>query len=202
MLLIGGSLLFYALRPMDPTSVGLGFRSHRSSFGSSGIGNVGWLMPPNTLISTSYVANVTLSGFIEATLNVFPYQIKPGTALHLGLYLNGRLSATQDYDLSGNYTTPATILGPVDHGVANFSNSLLGFTVSDLPLGTTFPPGTTMTVTAWASNPIWVQVDTIPLTKSYETFGMISYSAPSLLIPDVGIISPRTLSVGLESSAR
>jgi len=198
-LLVGSSLILFVVPPQQ-SPVRLGFTSHRSSFGSRGIGNVGWFMPADTLISTSYSANRTLVGFIEATLNVFPYQITPGTVLYLGLYTNGRLAATQDYNLSSSHKTPATILGNVENGVASFSNSLLGFTVSQFPLNATLPVGTTVTVTVWVSNPIWVEVDGTSVTHSYESFGLGS-SPPSVIVAEAGNIGPHTLSVGLESNA-
>jgi hypothetical protein len=132
---------------------------------------------------------------------VFPYQIRQGTVLYLGLYVNDRLAATQRYDLSGTYETPATLVGTIGTGVANFSNSMLGFTVSEFPLNTTLPAGTAVTVMTWASNPIWVQVDGRSTTQSYETQGVNSYSPAMTIVENSGTITPQTLSVELESSA-
>jgi len=197
-------------QPAQPAPIRPGYTLHRSSFGSNGVGNTGWLMPANTIISTSYVANSSLSRFIVGTLNVFPYHVVPGTVLRLGIYLNGQLAAARDYDLtgsykdqdiSGNYNTPATMLGNVENGMANFSNSLVGFTVSEFPLKGTLPSGTMVTVTAWASHPLWVQVDRTAPVHSYEASTLASYSPSVVVAANAGTVTPYTLSVGLETNA-
>lgn len=193
-ILAGGSAQSPLTRP-------LGMSTHPLRFGSSGIGSTGWLMPGNTLVSTSHTSTQQLFGFIGATLNVFPYQIQSGTALYLNLYLDGQLAATSDYTLTDSYTTPATVVTTIGRDVANFSNSMLGFTVAQIPLTSPFLAGTQVTVLVWASNPIWVQVDATSLTHSYETPGLTSYPPSSVIIPEQGTVGPYTLSVGLESAA-
>jgi hypothetical protein len=201
-LLIGGSILLLALVfPHVPLTKPSGLSTHALQFGSQGSGTVGWLLPADTPISTSYTSNQSLTGFIGATLNIFPYEIIPGTILELSLYVDGQLAATQSYTLSGTYHTPATIVRTIAGGVANFSNSMLGFTVSELSLKTTLPPGTTVTVITWASSPLWAQVDPAPLTQSHELGASTSYSAVETIIEDSGSVAPYTLSVGLESNA-
>jgi hypothetical protein len=201
-LLIGGSIILLALGFSHVLNVNpLGLSTHALQFGSRETGTVGWLLPADTPISTSYTSNHSLTGFIGATLNVFPYEVVPGTILQLGLYVDGQLAATQSYTLSGTYHTPATIVQTIATGVANFSNSMLGFTVSELSLKTTLPPGTNVTVTAWASSPIWAQVDPTPLTQSYEMQASTTYSPVATIIEDSGSVAPYTLSVGLESNA-
>lgn len=187
------------VEPFHPKSLGLS--THPFRFGSSGSGNIGWLMPGNTLVSTSQIANGSLSGFVEATLNVFPYQIEKGTTISLSLYLNGALVTTTSYDLFGNHATPATVTRMIQPGVANFSNSLLGLTVSQFPLNAVIPPGTSVTVTSWVNHPVWVQIDTISPAHSYETVGVSLYSpAPTVTMGDT--LAPYTLSVGVESDGQ
>ncbi len=199
-LLIGGSLLVLATHSSSGPVRPLGLSSHRLSFGSSGLGNTGWLVPANTLISTSYTSDQRLSGFVVATLNAFPYQIRAGTVLYLGLYIAGQLAATEKYVLNGNYKSPASIVGTSQNGIASFSNSTLGFTVSQFPLSKPYPRGTMVTVTVWVNNPIWVQIDATSPAHSYEMSGVVSYSAPTSAAAEAGIIGPYTLSVGFESS--
>src|SRR5216683_2585903 len=85
----GTTLLVFAARNTEPHRVNpFGASTHPSRFGSSGIGSIGWRIPANALIATYHLANRSLSGFLEATLNVFPYEIQTGTSLRLGLYVN------------------------------------------------------------------------------------------------------------------
>jgi hypothetical protein len=202
LLVIGVSVLLFAAGALQFSRVRpLGLSTHRLHFGGAGIGSAGWLMPANTSISTSHSAGQSLSGFIEATLNVFPYKIQPGTVLYLSLYTNDHFVANQEYDLSGTYQTPATMTRMSGTGVADFSDSMLGFTVSQMSLNTALPAGTKVTVVTWVSNPIWVQVDSTSLTQSYEAQGVTTYSPPSVIIANSGTITPYTLSVGFESAA-
>ena len=131
-------------------------------------------------------------------LNVFPYQVQSGTILVLGLYLNGRFAAAQNYTLTGSYIHPATILGNTGQGLANFSNSRVGFTVSLFPIKTIVPMGAAITVTAWVSAPVWVQIDTASLTHSYET-SVSTNALPAIIVAESGSAAPYTLSVELES---
>ncbi len=199
MLIASVSILAFATPGIWPVSP-LGANPHRLSFGSSGIGTNGWLMPPNTLVQTSHTANHTLSGFVEGTFNVFPYHVLPDTKIYLGLYLNGQLVATREYDSPYNYNAPATILGNVVNGAANFTDSMLVFNVSLLDLSKTLPSGTIMTLTAWVSKPLWVQIDRSSPTHSYETLGLVAYSPPSVVDISAGIIAPYTLSVWFETN--
>ncbi len=200
LLLVGASLLILAAKPMVPYQGRFPANVNRLSFGSSQTGDTGWLMPANTVISTSYVANQSLSSFIGAALNVYPYEIQSGTALDLGLYVKAKLVATQNYVLTGIYKTPATILRNAGSGLAEFSNSTVGYTVALLHLTSSFPAGTKVTVTAWASNPVWIQVDTPPLSRSYELTSSLQYTPPEIIAPEAGSIAPYALSIGLESS--
>lgn len=196
-----GLLLVLAVLALsNPPLRPLGLSTHRSEFGSTGLGRIGWRLPANTIVSTSHTANQSLSGFIAAKMNVFSYQIKPGTVLYLSLYVNGQFSATQKYELTGVYDNPATVVGSVGMEVANFSGSTLGFTVSQLSLGSPLPAGTIVTVTTWASDPIWVQVDNTSQTRSYATPNVSSFSAPSVITANAGDLTPHTVSVELESS--
>jgi hypothetical protein len=194
-LLLGASLIVFASSPVGSLPGPLGMNSRHWSWGSPGKGNTGWLIPADTLISTSYSMNQSVSSFIEGQIIAFTYQIQPGTVLYLGLYLNGQLAASQNYTLKTSYDNPAFVVGNMESGIANFSNSRLVFTVSELNLKTTIPAGTMLTVTAWASNPVWVQVDNPPLTNSYETLASTTSTPPSAIVPDSGVIAQHTISV-------
>jgi hypothetical protein len=201
LLVVAASLIIFAISGVPSVNRQLGATTNYDRFGSNGIGSIGWQVPPNTLVSTSHISNKPITGFIEATLNVFPYQIQGGTVLYLSLYLDGQLAAATKYDLSSSHGTPASVIGTAEKWVAKFSNSMLGFTVSQVPLNTTFPAGTKVTLLSWVNSPIWVQIDSNSPTHSYETLGFASYSALSSVKPEAGIIAPYTLSVGFESNA-
>jgi len=201
LLVVAASLIIFAISGVPSVNRQLGATTNYDRFGSNGIGSIGWQVPPNTLVSTSHISNKPITGFIEATLNVFPYQIQGGTVLYLSLYLDGQLAAATKYDLSSSNGTPASVIGTAEKGVAKFSNSMLGFTVSQVPLNTTFPAGTKVTLLSWVNSPIWVQIDSNSPTHSYETLGFASYSPLSSVKPEAGIIAPYTLSVGFESNA-
>jgi len=201
LLVVAASLLVFAISGAASVNRRLGATTNYDRFGSNGIGSIGWQVPPNTVVSTSHISNKSIVGFIEATLNVFPYQVQGGTVLYLSLYLDGQLAAATKYDLSSSYETPASVIGTVEKGVAKFSNSMLGFTVSQFPLNTSFPAGTKVTLLSWVNNPIWVQIDSNSQTHSYETLGVASYSSLSSVKPEAGIIAPYVLSVGFESNA-
>jgi len=200
LLVVAASLLVFAISGAASVNRRLGATTNYDRFGSNGIGSIGWQVPPNTVVSTSHISNKSIVGFIEATLNVFPYQVQGGTVLYLSLYLDGQLAAATKYDLSSSYETPASVIGTVEKGVAKFSNSMLGFTVSQFPLKS-FPAGTKVTLLSWVNNPIWVQIDSNSQTHSYETLGVASYSSLSSVKPEAGIIAPCVLSVGFESNA-
>jgi hypothetical protein len=167
-------------------------------FGSSELGTTGWLMPSNVSISTTYASNQSLNGFIEASFNVFPYQIPTGSLL-LGLYVNGNLVQVQRYNLSEGNNWSASVLQNVASNVANFTPSLRGYTVSAV-LTNPLPRGTNITVTALTTGPIWVQIDNAPTTHSYESMALSSGTLPASLTGGKGTIAPHTVSVGLEST--
>lgn len=195
MFLARASLVVFAVQG-DRVFPRLGYTTGHWSWGSNELGNSGWLMPSNSLISTSYSANRSLSTFIGAQLVVFPYQIQPGTVLYVGLYLNGQLGAAENYTLKTSYDNPAYVLGDVKNGVANFSDSRVVFTVSMIRLKATISAGTQITVTAWASKPIWLQIDKLPLTHSYETSTWVGPTPPSVILPTAGRVAECTLAVG------
>jgi hypothetical protein len=193
--LVGASLLVLALQPAQ-VFPRLGYTTHRWAWGSPSTGDTGWLMPADTQVSTSYSINQTVSSFIEGQIIVFTYQVQSGTVLDLGLYLNDNLASVQNYTMKIDYDNPAQVLGVVENGVANFSNSRFIFTVSELNLRTSIPAGTKLTITAWVSKPVWVQIDTPPLTNSYESSTSATFTPPSVIVPETGEIAQHTLSVG------
>ena len=189
----------------EPHIISPGLSSSHFALGSSGLSTVGWLMPSDTFIWTSYTTNQSLSNFIVATLNVFPYQIQPGTTLHLGLYVNGKLEATQVYDLGASSNAhPATSLSNVGSQLRNFTYSMMGFTVSLFPLNSVLPSGTTITVSVSVTNATWVQIENMAgstqQTVSYELNGFTASTLPTNL-PQTAIAAPYTLSVEVNSYA-
>ncbi len=151
-------------------------------FGTNSASSIGWLMPANTMVTTSLTANSSLNHIVDAAFNVFPFQL--GTKiLRLGLYVDGVLSAERSYNFSNLIEpTPATIaqnLSAVQGAqLANFSSSLVAIAVS-LELNGSLPAGTVVTVAAIASSPIWVQVTQNSGVTSHEEAA--TSSLPSVL---------------------
>jgi len=193
------SILVFAFG-VRPFGGQVGVSTHYLHFGSSGREHSGWLMPADTLISTSHTANGTLSVFITANLVVFLYQIPQGTILYVSLYLNGALTATKQYNLTA-YDGTTTVQGTDQNGAMNFSNPIPDLLGVGLSLSTTYPAGTEVTLLSWASNPLWVQIDNASLTHSYEISEQTSYAPPSSLT-EPGSVAPFILSVKVESYAQ
>lgn len=170
-------------------------------FGSIGRNFTGWLIPANTLISTSYVTNQSSNGFVSANLNVFPYRLPQNGVLYLGLYLNGELAANDSYNLGQSVAHPATFIRSTTSqsgtALASFSPSLEGYSVS-LFLHHPLPSGTTITVTTYVSQPIWVQIDQGATSPSY----IVSTSTPVPSTLGLGqVLAPYTLSIQAQSNA-
>jgi len=130
---------------------------------------------------------------MNAEVNAYTYQLQPGTLLVLGLYVNGQLRTSQNYTLTGSKGPSANVVGNIKDGsFANFTNNILSFSV--WLLRTPLPAGTVITVTIWASNPLWLQVDISPLTHSYDTINVASDTPPSIEATE-GILAPATVTV-------
>ncbi len=144
-------------------------------------------MPGDTRISTSYVANQTFDrNYMNAYVTVLSnssYQLQPRTTLSFGLYINGQLMGTRtcltdDISVSGGWES----YGTFSNGGTNLSTFECGVSLFRTP----FPAGSTLTVTVWSNHPLWIQVDSSPMTISYETFNVTSSSQPSTIDPHVG----------------
>jgi hypothetical protein len=161
---------------------------------------IGWLMPSNTRVSTSYVANQSFDhNYMNAYVTVLSnssYPVQQGTILLFGLYINGQLMASQTCSTDnpnrnggwasfGTWINKAFTLSMFDCGVSLFK----------IP----FPSGSTLTVTVWSNRPVWVQVDASPTTNSYETFNVALPAQPSTINPMSGIVAPRTITVNAYS---
>ena len=181
--------------------VALPNKSNSYFFGSSGSDFTGWLVPSRTLASTAYTTNHTLNGFVSATLNVFPYQLPQGGSLYLGLYVNAKLAAKSTYDQGPRVAHPASIMRSLENGsgnsLASSTPSLEGYSVT-LVLHSPLPSGTRITVTAYVSNPIWVQIDS-------NSPGLSYIEPASLPVPpslgSKGVSAPYTLSIQVQSNA-
>ncbi len=130
------------------------FGNHASSFG-------GWQMPANVLVSTSFKTTQSLNSFVSAGIYVFPYDKGDNTTLDLGLYVNGVLASSQSLQISHTDAHPASMVGSQldtpGGATANFTSSVEDFEVSIVPLVNSMPAGTTLTLTPYATSPIWVQ---------------------------------------------
>jgi hypothetical protein len=134
---------------------------------------LGWKAPDETMISTSFVINETLTTFVNANVNVFPYFQQNGS-LYLGLYVNGYLRATQSYNLTSEWG--ASVLNVVknsssDDQVVEFPAVLAGYEVSfSFIYGKPIASGSVVTVAALSSEPIWFQIsNTTTSISSYES---------------------------------
>lgn len=156
---------------------------------------VGWLMPEDTRISTSYVENQTFDrNYMNAYVTVLSnssYQLQPGTVLSFGLYINGNLMGsrtclTDNLNGSGGWASIGTI-----SNVYTLSTFECGVSLSNTP----FPGGTRLTVTVWSNHPTWIQVDSSPTTRSYETFNVTSLEQPLTINPMSGSVASHTITV-------
>ena len=157
---------------------------------------VGWLMPSDTRISTTYVANRTFDrNYMNAYLTILSnssYPLQPGTTLSFGLYINGLLMGTRtcltdNPSGSGGWASIGTI--------SDRSSSLSTFECGVSLFRTPFSAGSMLTVTVWSNLPVWVQVDSSPTTSSYETFNVTSPAQPPTINPMSGSVAPRTITV-------
>ena len=122
---------------------------------------VGWLMPGDTRIATSYVANQSFDhNYMNAYVTVLSsstYRLQPGTILSFGLYINSLLMGTRtcftdNPSGNGGWASIGTIV--------NNGYSLSTFACGVSLFKTPFPAGSVLTVTVWSNHPVWVQVDT------------------------------------------
>lgn len=175
--------------------------SNNYIFGSTGRNFTGWLMPAHTLVSTSYTTDQSLNGFVSATLNVFPYALPQSGTLYLGLYVNGKLAASSSYDLGQSVAHQAAVSQYLVNGsgnaLASFTPSLEGYSVT-LFLHSSLPSGTVVTVTAYVSDPIWVQIDS--RDPGLSLVGPTSVPIPTSLGPEHAL-APYTLSIQVQSNA-
>ncbi len=169
---------------------------------------MGWLIPANTTILTSYLTTESLNNFVGASIYVFPYQIEQNTTMSFGLYINGALVSNETYDLNANSPNPASIqtllLSNSGDEVANFSHSVLGFSVPVF-LHSSIPSGANVTVAATANQPVWVQIDNNTTVHSCEanTSSQRSNAFPDSLRLAMGscTMAPNTISIDVESDA-
>jgi len=146
-------------------------------FGNSASGTStnlsGWQMPANTLVSTSFVTNHTLNGFLSVTIYVIPHDLGKNTQLTLGLYVNGALKSTNTVNASQSIAPSASMLGQaVDTStgkIANFSKSIQGYQAAISPLSSAIPSGTTITLVALSNSPVWIELAQAVSSHSYET---------------------------------
>ncbi len=174
--------------------------------GTSSNGSVGWEVPANTMISTSFVTDESLSTFLNAVPSIIPYNIQSNSSIYFGLYVNGDLKANMSYNMSnGNYSSAGvtrTIQNQNGDNLAVFTNDFVGYSVSfSLSGGTSIPSGTTITVLMFANNPVWFQVaNSDSSIHSYETsVPSGTTSLPNNITPNSGSTAPQTVAIGLFS---
>ncbi|MDG6979087.1 MAG: hypothetical protein JRN58_08410 [Nitrososphaerota archaeon] len=212
--LAGGIGLFglaHLSTPAPPQSIHPGLDNGQSQyfFGNSANNFTGWQMPAKVLVSTSFKTTHSLNGFVGAGIYVFPYEKGDNTTIHLGLYINGVLASNRSLQISHTDAHPASMIGgqlnTPGGAIANFSSSVEYFEVSIVPLSSSLPAGTTLTLTVYATSPIWVQTADSG-APSYET----SNTTPTpptlpteLSIGSSGVTStPYPLCVGGNSNAQ
>src|SRR5438876_3687660 len=157
---------------------------------------VGWLMPSDTRIATSYAANQSFDhNYMNAYVTVLSsptYQLQPGTILSFGLYINSLLMGTRTCftdNPRGNGGWAS--IGTISNNTYSLSTFACGVSLFKIP----FPAGTVLTVTVWSNHPVWVQVDTSPTTNSYETSNITSAAQPLTIDPTSGTVALRTITV-------
>ncbi len=210
-LVVGGTIVFAGVASggyvnssleFSPQQPGFSGSSSDYLFGTNATGFTGWLMPANTLLATSFLANNSLNRFVGCTFNVFPFATGQDGVLSLGLYVNGELRAQRVYTLGNATGTSATIIqnlpSEAGNNLAVFSSSLVGYTVT-LFMNNTLPVGTKITVTAFSSSPIWVQIANGLEIRSHE----VSNSSPlpqTLQSTSDFSVAPYTPSIQVASS--
>lgn len=170
-----------------------------NDFGNPASGYTGWLLPSNTLVSTTFVANKSMNQFVSGVVNVFPYQTNQGGTLTLGLYINGNLSTHQSYAISQSVAQPATMQNSTAGHYASFSHFLSVYTVT-LFLNSTLPAGTRVTITAYDTGSLWVQTGKIGSVVSFATAsaGALPKTLP---LTDLREATPYSLSIQVEADA-
>jgi hypothetical protein len=129
-------------------------------------------MPADTLVTTSFVTTRTLNSFLTMMINVYPFNISPNATLYLGLYINGHLNASKTYDLSSSSAPAASMIGQpteTDGSItANFTTSTEGWGVTVI-LNHSLLAGQNVSLTAYSTSSLWVQIGNKGTTPSYET---------------------------------
>ncbi|MDG7008266.1 MAG: hypothetical protein JRN06_08470 [Nitrososphaerota archaeon] len=170
-----------------------------NEFGNPASNYTGWLLPSDTLVSTTFVANKSVNQFVSGVVNVFPYQTSQGGTLTLGLYINGNLSAYQSYAISQSVAQPATIQNSTSGNYVHFSHSLSVYTVT-LFLHSALPAGTTVTITAYDTGSLWIQMGGIGSVASYAatSTGALPKTLPMTYPQEA---TPYPLSIQVEADA-
>jgi hypothetical protein len=195
---VGGSIfVIISIQEQISNHQKLGLATSGYDFGSRGNSLMGWLVPANILISTTYVSTEILNYSLIGSLIVFQYG-SSGQTIRLGLYENGELKASDGYVTNWNQSEQATPDAPITGQVANFSYVTTEYAVSLFPLSSQIPKGVTVTVVAEFSSPLWVEVDSSPTTNSYESsVGTNTSSFAAQITPDSGSFAPYTLSTAM-----
>jgi hypothetical protein len=170
-----------------------------NDFGNPPSNYTGWLLPSDTLVSTTFVANKSMNQFVSGIVNVFPYQTNQGGILTMGLYINGDLSANQTYVISQSVAQPATIQNSTSGDYARFSHSLSVYTVT-LFMHSTLPVGTAVTITIHDTGSLWVQTGGTGSVASYanSSVGLLPKTLPMTNLQET---TPYPLSIQVEADA-
>jgi hypothetical protein len=204
---IGAYLMAFGVPEQNKQTVGPivpGADAEVYFFGNNATGYAGWEMPAETLVSTSIVASSAFESGIDLELAVFPYNVAPNTILYLGVYANGALIANSTQSVSARIAEPASMIGTsTDTAVgatANFTHSVAYFSIG-LRIAQALPKGTTLTLTAYSTSPIWVQTASSASTtgsSSYETAS--ATPVPQTLPSNEGSATPSPVFVSGEAS--
>jgi hypothetical protein len=174
-------------------------------FGNTGSVFRGWQMPEDTLLTTSFVTTQSVHNWLVLSINVFPFEAAQNTTLYLGLYVNGQLVANNSDDVSQNHAHQAVMEGqPVavqGSRLANFSSSLEAYAVS-VELSDVLPVGTTVSLAAIVTSPIWIQTGSSGSTSHLTPdTAMLPASIPqALLSTEAAGVSAAAVDLSIDGS--
>jgi hypothetical protein len=189
------------------------------SWGYSNPNNLGWLVPSNTTIFTPLHTNASVSGWMQAEVTLFPYNVSSFTAMDLGLYINGELVASatsQNLSITGagGYDGVCTggqcvggyggdcsggvcgtqLLKSVTPDLAIFSNWNWEVGIYHTFGLSGFPSGSTLAMAFETSKPVWVSIDNQSFGFSYVEANPSFTSLPATS-PQYNSKSPYTMAV-------
>jgi hypothetical protein len=112
-----------------------------------------------------------MNGTLVMTIYLVTYGLGQTTHLTLGLYLNGVLESNHTVDVSNSPAVADSIVGKAIDSlagpIANFTKNTVGYQVG-FEIPGILPTGTTVTLTAFSTSPIWIRTTGASSGNSYE----------------------------------